>query len=98
MSFKSLRQLGFLTALAFATGTAAVLMVAAGLPAPYAYGEVGDLDPSFADHGRLGPIPGAAGGVRSVELLDAGGFVVGGGDFQMTEGPTGCGIPGPHVA
>ena len=61
MSFNNLRQPGFLTGLARATGTAAILMVAAGLPAPYAYAEVGDLDPSFADHGRLGPIPGAAG-------------------------------------
>ena len=63
-----------------------VLGVALCLAAPLAQAGTGDLDPSFADHGRLGPIPGAAGGVRSVELLDAGGFVVGGGDFQMTRG------------
>ena len=86
MSFKNLRRLDFLTGLARATAIAAVLMVAAGLPAPYAHAEVGDLDPSYADHGRLGPIPGAAGGVRSVGPLDAGGFLIGGGDFQMTRG------------
>ena len=84
MSFNNLRQPGFLTGLARATGTAAILMVAAGLPAPYAYAEVGDLDPSFVDHGRLGQIPGAAGVARSVELLDEGGLVVGGGYFRVT--------------
>lgn len=39
----------------------------------------GDLDPSFADHGRLSPIPDVLGAARSVELLTPDGFLVGGG-------------------
>ncbi len=42
---------------------------------PAARAETGDLDPSFADHGRLVEIAGSE--VRSIILTDAGGFFVG---------------------
>ena len=62
MSFKRLRQLGLLTILACSTGNAAAA--------------TGDLDPSFADHGRLDMAPTPLGAAWSVEALDAGGILV----------------------
>ena len=53
---------------------------------PLAVAGTGDLDPSFADHGRLGEIPGAVGTARSIALLDEG-FVVGGGYFRLWSYP-----------
>ena len=60
-----------------------VLVVALGLPVSFACAEVGDLDPSFADHGRQVAIPGALGTARSVELPDTGGVFVGGGRIAL---------------
>ncbi len=71
-------------------GAVSVLLVAVGLPVPFAYADVGDLDPSFADHGRQVAIPGARGTVRSVELPDTGGVFVGGGRIVLTQGRSGC--------
>ncbi len=62
---------------------ALVVVLTVGLCAPAAHAGPGDLDPSFADHGRLGHIPRAAGSARSIELLDAGGILVGGGNFRI---------------
>ena len=62
----------------------AVLTVSTGLVAPLAQGATGDLDPSFADHGRLDPIPRVGGHARSVELLESGGILVGGGDIDVS--------------
>ena len=44
--------------------------VATGLLAPAALGASGDLDPAFADHGRLGPIAELKGPAWSLEALD----------------------------
>lgn len=63
----------------FAGLVAALGMV--GVVAPVAAGQPGDLDPAFGDHGRLSPIPGTRGAARSLDLLDSGGFVVGGGSY-----------------
>ena len=90
MSFNSRRQPGFLTGLARATGAAAVLIVGAGMSAPYSYAEVGDLDPSFADHGRQVAIPGAQGIARSVELPNSGGVFVGGGRIVLARSFDAC--------
>lgn len=65
----------------FASLVAALGML--GVVAPVAAGQPGDLDPAFGDHGRLSPIPGTSGTARSIDLLDTGGFVVGGGRFFL---------------
>ena len=56
-----------------------VLTAATCLLISLAHAATGDLDPLFADHGRRSPIPRAGGEARSVELLEAGGILVGGG-------------------
>ena len=56
--------------------------VATGLLAPVALGASGDLDPDFADHGRLGPIAELKGPARSLEALDDGGILLGGGYLE----------------
>ncbi len=63
-----------------AKGIGPTTAVATGLLAPMALGASGDLDPEFADGGRLGPIPGLNGAAWSVEALDGDGVLIGGGD------------------
>ena len=56
--------------------------VATGLLAPVALGASGDLDPEFADLGRLGPIAELKGPARSLEALDDEGLLLGGGYLE----------------
>ena len=63
-----------------AKGIGSTTAVATGLLAPMALGASGDLDPEFADGGRLGPIPELNGAAWSVEALDGDGVLIGGGD------------------
>ena len=63
-----------------AKGIGPTTAVATGLLAPVALGASGDLDPEFADGGRLGPIPELGGAAWSVEALDGDGVLIGGGD------------------
>lgn len=66
-----------------AAGSAASLAaVATSLAAPLAQAASGDLDPTFADRGRLAPIAGAEGTVWSLAALEDGSFFVGGGDVH----------------
>ena len=53
--------------------------VATGLLAPVALGASGDLDPEFADLGRLGPIAELKGPAWSLEALDDESLLMGGG-------------------
>ena len=62
----------------------AALAIVVGLASPLAQAGAGDLDASFADHGRLGPIPRANGHATSVELREVGGILVGGGDIDVS--------------
>jgi len=66
-----------------ARGLAPSAAVASGLLAPLALGASGDLDPGFADVGRLGPIGDLEGAVWSVEALDDDGTLIAGGDFDV---------------
>lgn len=63
-----------------ARSAAPLAAVATSFAAPLAQAASGDLDPSFADHGRLDPIAGATGTAWSIDALDDGSFFVGGGD------------------
>ena len=58
--------------------------VATGLLAPSALGASGDLDPGFADVGRLNPIGDLGGAVWSLEVLDDEGVLFAGGDVDRT--------------
>ena len=58
--------------------------VATGLLAPVALGASGDLDPEFADLGRLGPIAELKGPARSLEALDDEGLLLGGGYLESS--------------
>ncbi len=62
--------------------------------APVVQAGSGDLDPSFADHGRRAPIASANGAALFVESLDSGGILVGGGDVDVSgssrSGPDFC--------
>jgi uncharacterized delta-60 repeat protein len=80
MERKPLAETISLVAKAAAPATA----VATSLAAPLAQAATGDLDPSFADHGRLEQILGAEGAVYSVEALENGGAFIGGGDFDFS--------------
>src|SRR5262245_23570218 len=65
-----------------AKAAAPATAVATSLTAPLAQAATGDLDPFFADHGRLGPIEELIGSAYSVEALDDGGMVLGGSDIE----------------
>lgn len=65
-----------------AKGMVPTAALATGLVAPLALGASGDLDPDFADHGRLAPIAELDGTAWSIEALDDGGALIGGGDFD----------------
>ena len=67
-------------------GIAPTTAVATSLISPLAQAASGDLDPAFAGQGRLGPIPGLEGAAWSVEALDDGGALVGGGDLDFDFG------------
>lgn len=64
-------------------GAAPVTAIATGLVAPLAQAATGDLDPAYADHGRLGPIAGLEGPAWSVESDDLGGSLLGGGFTEV---------------
>lgn len=57
--------------------------VATGLVAPLALGAPGNLNPGFADHGRLFLDTSFGGEARAVEALDDGGVLVAGGDVDV---------------
>ncbi|HEX9707038.1 MAG TPA: hypothetical protein VGA24_05300, partial [Steroidobacteraceae bacterium] len=65
-----------------ARGLAPSAAVASGLLAPMALEASGDLDPGFADAGRLAPIDDFDGPVWSVEALDDDGALIAGGDID----------------
>ena len=67
-----------------AKGIAPTTAVATAMISPLAQAASGDLDPAFGDVGRLGSIPGLEGAAWSVEALDDGSALVGGGDFDVT--------------
>jgi uncharacterized delta-60 repeat protein len=60
-----------------------VTAVATSLAAPLAQAATGDLDPSFADHGRLADILGAEGAVYALESRADGSALIGGGDADF---------------
>jgi uncharacterized delta-60 repeat protein len=64
-------------------GAAPATAIATGLVAPLAQAATGDLDPAYADHGRLGPIAGLEGPAWSVATDDQGGSLLGGGYTQI---------------
>ena len=57
--------------------------IVTSLIAPLAQGASGDLDPAFADIGRLSQIPGLDGEAWSVVALDDGDTLIGGGDLDI---------------
>jgi uncharacterized delta-60 repeat protein len=65
-----------------AKAAAPATAVATSLAASLAQAASGDLDPAFADHGRLAQILGAEGAVYSLEALQEGGALIGGGDVD----------------
>lgn len=70
-----------------ARGVAPTAAVASGLLSPLALGASGDLDPDFADVGRLGPIDDLSGPAWSLQVpTDEDGIIVAGGNFDE-----GCG-------
>ena len=77
-----------LTSKGFQSLAIGAFAIALGLDSSLAQAGTGDLDPSFADHGRLGSISGVGGEARSVELLQSGGILVGGGDVDASGYPT----------
>ncbi len=66
-----------------ARGAAPASAIVTSLVAPLAQGASGDLDPSFADAGRLSQIPGFDGAAWSIQTFDDGGALVGGGDVDV---------------
>jgi uncharacterized delta-60 repeat protein len=70
-------------------GVAMTVAIASGVMAPLAMGASGELDPSFGEGGRIGPIVDLAGPAWSVEIQNGEGIVFAGGDFDLVCGPTG---------
>jgi uncharacterized delta-60 repeat protein len=66
-----------------ARGAAPTAAIASVLVAPPALADKGDLDPSFGDIGRVGPIAGRDGVAWSLELLNDGSAVVSGGNLDV---------------
>ena len=66
-----------------ARGAAPATAIVTSLAAPLAQGASGDLDPAFADVGRLSQIPGLDGAAWSVVALEEGNALFGGGDFKV---------------
>ena len=66
-----------------ARGAAPATAIVTSLVAPLAQGASGDLDPAFADVGRLSQIPGLTGTAWSVVALDEGITLFGGGDLAI---------------
>lgn len=69
-----------------ARAAAPAAAVATSLASALAQAASGDLDPAFADGGRLNPVGEAGGTAWSVESLDDGSFFVGGGDITYSWG------------
>ena len=65
-------------------GMAPGAAVASGLLSPLALGASGDLDPAFADVGRLGPITNLDGPAWSVQSLDGDEILFAGGNLEVT--------------
>lgn len=65
-----------------ARGVMPTAAVVSGLLSPVCQGAPGDLDPSFADHGRLGPLFGFSGPIWSLEPLANDEMFFGGGNFD----------------
>ena len=63
--------------------TAPATAVATSLVAPFAQAASGDLDPSFSDHGRLGPIAEIEGPALSIAPLEDGGALLAGGHVDL---------------
>ncbi len=60
------------------------IAIAFSLAVPSALAATGDLDPGFADHGRLAPIAGSRGQALYADATDSGGILVGGSDFEAS--------------
>ena len=67
-----------------ARALACLLAVSATIGVPAALAATGDLDPDFADHGRLTPIAGAGGGAVFVDSAASGGILIGGSDLDAS--------------
>ena len=67
-----------------ARALACLLAVSATIGVPAALAATGDLDPDFADHGRLTPIVGAGGGAVFVDSAASGGILIGGSDLDAS--------------
>ena len=57
--------------------------VASSLLSPLALGASGDLDPTFGDVGRVGPLPNFAGPAWSVQPASGGEAIFAGGDYTL---------------
>ena len=66
-----------------ARGAAPASAIVTSLAAPLAQGASGDLDPAFADVGRLSQVLGLDGAAWSIQASDDGGALVGGGDLDI---------------
>ena len=67
-----------------APALAFLLAVSATIGVPAALAATGDLDPDFADHGRLTPIVGTGGGAVFVDSTASGGILIGGSDLDAS--------------
>lgn len=65
-----------------APSLACLLAVSSAIGVPAALAATGDLDPDFADHGRLTPIVGTGGGAVFVDSAASGGILIGGSDLD----------------
>jgi uncharacterized delta-60 repeat protein len=65
-----------------ARGATPATAIATSLISSFAQAASGDLDPAFADVGRLSQVPGFDGAAWSVETLEDSAALVGGGDFD----------------
>lgn len=65
-----------------ARGVVPTAAVVSGLLSPVCQAAPGDLDPTFADHGRLGPLFGFSGPIWSLEPLANDEMFFGGGNFD----------------
>ena len=71
-------------------GLVPMAAIASGLLAPLAMSDSGELDPSFGDAGRIGPIVDLDGPAWSLEIQDDEGIVFAGGDFDDICGDNYC--------
>ena len=64
-------------------GIASTAAIASALVVPAALADRGDLDPSFGDVGRVGPIADREGTAWSLDLLADGSSIISGGNFEV---------------